>query len=1596
MKRRFFSVLTICGILGTASAQTISTAGSGPWNDPNTWAGGVIPTEANSTAIQVDHAVTIPSGYSVTVDGLEVNSQLTVATGGTLIFLPETAPGFVQNHIAGSLWAQNGSAITGTTGNNLVFDALSTYVHLFTTTEGKIPLASWNTTSTLSVRGYTTFTNATAAGNWSQAFGNVTWNCTSQTSTVNLNGLLTQVNKNLLVQSTNTGVLQFSTNQNPTINVTSNFDIEGTSRFTLSTTGAAPGCILNVGSFIFRSTNATGSSLATSGVSTVNVNNSFLMQAPGGLLRFATSGTTGVGTFNINGNFNLVDGTITEGGSDPTQGNFVFTGAITTHTFSNTGTISQRIGYTVPAGHTLRVLGESQLMGGSISFLTVSGKLILESTNATGAIMTGSGVGLGNVRVATRTFNAGSRLIYGGSAAQTMGNGQPATAGMITEINNAAGVQLDNTSSTLVTIGGDLVLTSGNLTVQNDNLTVNGNVSLTGGDINLTTTSVVHTVTIGGDLGLTGGTVNVVSGTVNANLILNGTVSGTRFLTFSGANSYITINGTGDLGRDFPVTGATTIKGVTVSRSGGTIVVSQPLTVDLLTVNDGAIDFNAPLLITSDVSLAAGTTMFIEDQTVEIRRYFNHVITGGVLSANSNTVLNILGTSGVLGTLTFSPTGNTVGTLVLNRTGSGTTIVLNSPLTIQNTLTLTDGIFNNISGLTMANGASVTRASTASFLTGSVAPSGGPYNLTLTGGNMSTGAESAGALNNVTVSAGTVTLANTLTAVGAFVLTQGAFISSTQNISVGSLTNGAVFSAPTTGTLALTGDFVNNGTFNRNGTVAFNGETTISGSVNPSFKNVTINGTLIAPATFPLTGAFTNNGTFTQGTGTVSFLGTAGVPQVISGTSTTTFNNMTVTNTTSSPDVLVEGQANLAGILTLASGAVFDADGAADAGVFTILSSNDDPVVDGAIATLPSIATQVTGNVTVQRYMSIEGGNNATHNNGRIYRYISSPVQNPKAEDIQNEIPITGLFTGSSMCSGCNTVQSMFYYDETLTTDQNHDGVNTMQDGYQDYPYLSNQETMVTGRGYTIFVRGDMAPISTAGNARWDVRGPINAGTVIYNATYTSSGNVNADGWNLVGNPYPSTIDWNAPTGWTKTGLTNTFYIANNGAYTGGPALYATFNGTVGTNGGSRYIPMGQAFFVKSDGGTVNFRSTEAVKAPGATTSFLRETQPTNVLRIALRQGTLADEAVIHYRKDATADYDRDMDAYKLANDMLNLSTMLPDGTRLAINSMPAHVVTDCGSVVKLDVASVEPGSYDLVFSNLSSFTDKIYFTLQDTYLGKSIPVTSTTVYPFEVATDAASFGAERFSLIMSSKPTPDLSNITTAEICPGQDGKVSIPTSLKGYSYIVQAGTDTLAHVYGTGTLLEITIPGAQLTRGINSLAIMAKDPVCSTLSSQVTGTLAVADVAPAAIVLTDGDRLASNYGAGNTWYLDDAWLADETQTINAEKSGTYKLLVTTEGCKLEATRVVIASKGDRGYAIYPNPVRRSKDILTIETSSYSGEFVAILSTTGKEISQVALTKTASEAYVGTFDFAALPAGIYFVRLPEGRKYKMVKILIF
>jgi hypothetical protein len=518
-----------------------------------------------------------------------------------------------------------------------------------------------------------------------------------------------------------------------------------------------------------------------------------------------------------------------------------------------------------------------------------------------------------------------------------------------------------------------------------------------------------------------------------------------------------------------------------------------------------------------------------------------------------------------------------------------------------------------------------------------------------------------------------------------------------------------------------------------------------------------------------------------------------------------------------------------------------------------------------------------------------------------------------------------GAFTGASTCSGCNSNPTMYMYNESLS--------GTSATGYVAFPSASNTETLATGRGYSIYVRANIDPVLSAGSARWDVRAPINSGTINFPATFTSTG-TSGDGWNLVGNPYPSTIDWDAASGWTRTGITNAIYMRDNGQ-----EVNASYVNGVGVNGGSRYIAMGQAFFVYSGGGPVVFQATEAVKVAGTQTSYLREI-PQEIVRVTLRKGLLRDEMIVRFKDVATDEFDGQWDAFKLANAKLNLSSIIATGKQLSINSLPG---VNCGKVVKLAVENVDAGAYQLDFAEFENISDNVKIHLFDSYTGSSVNVRTNRIYPFEVTADTSTYGLRRFELRFLTEEVADFT-VQAADACAGNDVSFSVENSSASNRYRVMKNGSALSDWFqGTGGQLALTVAASQIGNGEHTVTIQASLNSCA---STVADKAVVVNVeAIPAVTATSVERCgagvvtlqASGAETGNyRWY--------ESETQPAIEGANSEVYVTEDLVKSKTYYVsAVNALGCEGPRQPVQAIVRQFELVTITaegnilTSSYS-----------------------------------------------------------
>jgi hypothetical protein len=466
----------------------------------------------------------------------------------------------------------------------------------------------------------------------------------------------------------------------------------------------------------------------------------------------------------------------------------------------------------------------------------------------------------------------------------------------------------------------------------------------------------------------------------------------------------------------------------------------------------------------------------------------------------------------------------------------------------------------------------------------------------------------------------------------------------------------------------------------------------------------------------------------------------------------------------------------------------------------TILSSNSNLTLNsdanGSASVMAMNGPSITGNVNVQRYITGGAGY-------RGYRLGSSPVYAGGVSPnnvvsinyLQNSIFLTGAAGGGFDKTGNPTI---YLFREDLTPSNttfisgNFWGISAIN-GAPAYNYGVTGQTasgiynIPVGVGYLWFFRGNKASASLTAETTTTyvpvavtltATGPLNQNQVVVHEwytpgssalNYTGSGsgtttNFTVRGFNLVGNPYACSIDWEqlnnsgANNGLYENNVSTTVYELN-------PATqnYDTYQkGGVYTNHGRRYIMSGEGFFVMATGSSnpqliFNEGCKTSAQLTGLNLFMSTPGQMANLgvprtdqhIRIQMALDSVnADDTYIGFSSGAQQAYSDAEDApYKIGNGKLGLSSYSSDNVRLAINKLPFP--TSKQTVIPLNVSARTPGLYHINRTELESIPEIYEVWLMDRYKKDSIDMRSNISYAFEINTDTASQGAYRFQLVI-------------------------------------------------------------------------------------------------------------------------------------------------------------------------------------------------------------------------------------------------------
>jgi len=203
-----------------------------------------------------------------------------------------------------------------------------------------------------------------------------------------------------------------------------------------------------------------------------------------------------------------------------------------------------------------------------------------------------------------------------------------------------------------------------------------------------------------------------------------------------------------------------------------------------------------------------------------------------------------------------------------------------------------------------------------------------------------------------------------------------------------------------------------------------------------------------------------------------------------------------------------------------------------------------------------------------------------------------------------------------------------------------------------------------------------------------------------------------ANNYELISNPYPSSVDFDAL-------ATANSGVVNNHYWIWDPAANSYVERAGGAGSGSQYVQVGQGFFVETHaGGTFNFTNDQRAH----NNSAFRETMA-NILNIGVVGGLegYRDDVTIRFDDEATSGYDKDLEAVfweSQNSDATSLRSIAEGNLELAINALPTASLTSGMTSVPLNFSCGYNTEYTLSFFDIESFEIGTEIWLEDKQVG--------------------------------------------------------------------------------------------------------------------------------------------------------------------------------------------------------------------------------------------------------------------------------------
>ncbi len=292
------------------------------------------------------------------------------------------------------------------------------------------------------------------------------------------------------------------------------------------------------------------------------------------------------------------------------------------------------------------------------------------------------------------------------------------------------------------------------------------------------------------------------------------------------------------------------------------------------------------------------------------------------------------------------------------------------------------------------------------------------------------------------------------------------------------------------------------------------------------------------------------------------------------------------------------------------------------------------------------------------------------------WRMLSSPVSTDYDDFLDSTITqgFAGAFYGTGSNPGDTLQPNVLYYDETFPGTDN-----------QRWRAPSDaSDNVVASRGHFIFFFGDIDA-----DVRYNdvfpfpmiltAQGQENEGDgtkVDFGVTYTTTAD---SGWNLVGNPFAASIDWDDNGNWTKTNVDNTIYVWDNTS-----SSYKTWNGATGDLTSQGLIAPFQSFWIKANNTSPAlevFKDAKTINGiyVGKQSKNNQKTEVSDVPVFSIRIDSEEFSTSTHFMFSEGAKLGKDIyDGYRLlpppdVQNYIDIYSFTQSKERLSVNNLPRY-----------------------------------------------------------------------------------------------------------------------------------------------------------------------------------------------------------------------------------------------------------------------------------------------------------------------------------